>query len=130
MEFLEFIDSKLVYAIIGVSENRDKWGRMLYEKLKEPGFKVIPVNPKHKFINSEPCYPNLLEIQEKIDVVITVVSPDITSRVIDEMIKLGIQKIWMQPGSESDGAIQLCKDKNIQYIANACMVVDGLKTQW
>ncbi|HHF09656.1 MAG TPA: CoA-binding protein [Methanomicrobia archaeon] len=126
----DFLDRKNKIAVIGVSNNHEKWGYKVYRSLKNSGFKVYPVNPKHEKIDSDRCYPDLRSIPEKIDEVITVVPPEITENVVKRCKELGIRKVWMQPGSESEDAIRFCEENGINVIHDACFVVDGLKKGW
>jgi len=126
----DFLDRKNKIAVIGVSNNHEKWGYKVYRSLKNSGFKVYPVNPKHEKIDSDRCYPDLRAIPEKIDEVITVVPPEITENVVKRCKELGIGKVWMQPGSESEDAIRFCEENGINVIHDACFVVDGLKKGW
>ncbi|MCD6126772.1 MAG: CoA-binding protein [Methanomicrobia archaeon] len=126
----DFLDRKNKIAVIGVSNNHEKWGYKVYRSLKNSGFKVYPVNPKHEKIDSDRCYPDLRSIPEKIDEVITVVPPEITENVVKRCKELGIGKVWMQPGSESEDAIRFCEENGINVIHDACFVVDGLKKGW
>jgi len=124
----QFLDKKNFIAVVGVSQDLDKWGTKIFNSLKKNGFEVVPINPKYVNINGEFCYPTLYEVKEKIDMVISVVSPIVTEKIVVECKKLGINKIWMQPGSESEKAIKFCKTNGIEVIYNACFVVNGLKT--
>lgn len=126
----DFLDRKNKIAVIGVSNNHEKWGYKIYRALKNSGFEVYPVNPKHEKIDSDRCYPDLRSIPEKIDEVITVVPPEITENVVKRCKELGIRKVWMQPGSESEDAIRFCEENGINVIHDACFVVDGLKKGW
>ena len=126
----DFLDRKNKIAVIGVSNNHEKWGYKVYRSLKNSGFKVYPVNPKHEKIDSDRCYPDLRSIPEKIDEVITVVPPEITENVVKRCKELGIRKVWMQPGSESEDAIRFCEENGINVIHDACFVVGGLKKGW
>ncbi|RLJ08786.1 MAG: CoA-binding protein [Candidatus Aenigmatarchaeota archaeon] len=122
----EFLNKKNKIAIVGVSANPEKWGYKIFIKLKSLGFSVYPINPKHKSIEGNPCYPSLKDLPEKPDVVITVVPPKVTEQIVKQCAELGIKRVWMQPGSESKKATGFCKKHNIQVIYNACFVVDGL----
>lgn len=126
MDIYDFLQEKFIYAIVGVSINEEKWGYRIFSTMKKTGYKVYPVNPKYEKIGNEKCYKSLREIPEKIDVVISVVPPIVTGNIARECIELGIDKLWMQPGSESDIAEALCKDKEIQYMKNVCFVVDAM----
>ncbi|MEM3422894.1 MAG: CoA-binding protein [Candidatus Bilamarchaeaceae archaeon] len=123
----DFLKKSNKLAVVGASREKEKFGYKIYLTLKKQGFVVYPVNPKADKIDKDKCYPSLSSLPQKPDVVITVVPPKITEQVVIEAAKLGIDKIWMQPGSESEKAIALCKEKGIKFIAYTCFIVDGLK---
>ncbi len=123
----DFLNKENKIAIVGVSVNQKKWGFKIYKELKSAGFRVYPINPKHKRIGLDNCYPNLQALPEIPDVVITVVPPNVAEQLVEHCRKLGIKRVWMQPGSESEKAIKLCKHNNIEIMHDACFVVNGLK---
>ena len=127
MEINEFLNKSNIIAVVGVSANQEKWGYKVYHKLKTEGFIVYPVNPKHNKIDNDICYFNLQDLPKKPDIVITIVPPKITERIVKQCKNLRIDKIWMQPGSESKESINFCKNNNIKTVYNICFVVDGLK---
>jgi len=127
MEGMEtFIKNDNIFAVVGVSSNPEKWGFKVYKKLKNISSKVYPINPKYQSIENNICYKCLQDLPEKPDVVITLVPPKVTEKIVEECKNLNISKIWMQPGSESEESINFCKNNNINLIYNACFIVDGL----
>lgn len=114
-------------AVVGVSEDKTKFGRRVFDKLVALGFEVYPINPKHSHIDGFKCYPSLSALPKKPDLVLTVVPPTVTEKVVQECKQLGISSVWMQPGSESEQAIKFCKENGISVTHSACFVVDGLK---
>ena len=128
MKAEEFLKKENAIAVVGVSANPEKWGYKVYKTLKQMFRKVYAVNPGHAEISGEKCYPDLKSLPEKPDVVITVVPPKVTEEIVRTAKELGIRKIWMQPGSESEEAINFCKNNGIDYVYNACFIMDGLKT--
>lgn len=119
-----FLNKDNVIAIVGVSNNQNKYGYKVYQDLKNSGFKVYPVNKTSKLINGNDCFESLKQIPVKIDMVITVVKPEVTENILKEMFKLNIKKVWMQPGSESEEAINYCNEKGINVIHNACVMIE------
>lgn len=117
-------------AVVGASPNREKWGWKVYSKLKFLGFEVFPVNPNYREIDGEKCYSSLKDLPVKPDMVITVVPPQVTEQIVEECRDLGIKKVWMQPGSESEKAIEFCRANGIEVTYNACFVVDFLGESW
>ena len=122
MDFKSFLDKKNVIAIVGASDNRDKYGNIIFRDLRDAGYKVIPVNPNADIVEGEKCYHSLSEIPIKVDVVDTVVPPHITEQIVKECKKIGITKVWMQPGSESEEAVIFCKDNGIEVIYENCIM--------
>ena len=127
MKIEEFLNKDNVIAVVGVSTDPHKWGWKIYKELRSAAFKVYPVNPKYRMVEKDVCYPKLQTLPEKPDVVITIVPPKITEQIVEECKNLGIGKIWMQPGSESEKAISFCKRNGIEVVYNACFVIDRLK---
>jgi len=123
----KFLDSKNVFAVIGVSRDPEKYGHKVYKDLKKAGYTVYPINPKAESIDGDKCYNSLRELPERPDVVDIVVPPKITERIIKECKELGIKRVWMQPGSESEEAISFCKENDIEVIHSVCVMVERKK---
>lgn len=123
----EFLKRENIFAVVGVSRNPKKYGYKIYKDLKKARYTLYPINPNADKILGEKCYHSLKELPKKPDVVITVVPTGVTEQIIKECKNLKIDKIWMQPGSESEKAIKFCKTNNIKIAHNVCFVVDGLK---
>jgi hypothetical protein len=110
-------------AVVGVSENVEKYGFKIFKDLLENGYKVKGVNPKDGEILVRKIYKNLKELGTVPDLVITVVPPEITEQIVDECKEIGVKEIWMQPGSESENAVKKAKEYGISVIYNACFMV-------
>ena len=113
---------KKVWAVIGANDNPDKYGNMIYKKLKARGYKVYPVSPNYEIIDGEPCYPNLKALPEKPDVLDMVVSPKRGLAVITEAAELGITDIWLQPGTFNNELLELIETKGLNAV-QACVLV-------
>lgn len=125
----EFISRQLTYAVVGASRSREKYGNKVLRNLTENGYTAIPVNPKATEIEGLAAYPNLSAVKGNIDVVVMVTPPHITEKILVEVNDLGIGKVWMQPGSESDQAIAKCTQLGIDCISNACIMVQRRKLE-
>ena len=129
--FKKFLDKKNKIGFIGATVQKDKWGYKKYKEIKNAGFSVYPINPKYNEIDGDRCFPNLEKLieylKEKPDYVITIVPPKITENVVEQCKNFGIDKIWMQPGSESEKAIDFCKKNEIEVISGICIVVDAIQ---
>ena len=104
------------FAVVGATDNTEKFGYKIFKNLKDRGFEVYPVNPKLKELDGTPVYPTLSDIPMKVDVVDFVVPPAVTEEILKECNKLGLKRIWLQPGSESQDAIQYCTDNGMTVL--------------
>jgi uncharacterized protein len=111
------------WVVVGVSQDREKYGNIIYRDLRNAGYKVYGVNPKLDVIEGDPCFHSLRELPEKPAVVDLVVPPQASLSVIEECKELGIERVWFQPGSESDEAIERAESYGIQVVANACIML-------
>jgi len=50
--------------------------------------------------------------------------PKITAQLVKTCKKLGITKVWMQPGSESETAIKFCEENSIDVVHGVCVMVE------
>ena len=126
-----FLDKKNTIGFLGATIQKDKWGYKKYKEIKDAGFRVYPINPKYDNVDGDKCYPNLKSLidflHEKPDFVITIVPPKVTEKVVEQCKTFEIDKIWMQPGSDSEKAIKFCKENGIIVVHGICIVVDALK---
>ena len=112
----EFLDKNNIFAVVGVSRDVKKYGNKVFNELKEAGYQVYPINPNTNEIFGNKCYPNLNKLPVKPDVVNIVVPPKVTEKIVKQCKNLKINKIWMQPGSESDKAIKFGKENCIKIL--------------
>lgn len=120
----QFLDKKNTFAVVGVSRNPEKYGHQVFKDLRNAGYKVYCVNPEADEVLDEECYPSIEALREKPDVVDIVVPPRVTEQVVKTCKKLGITKVWMQPGSESEVAIAFCREHGIEVIHGVCVMVE------
>ncbi|MGC8896589.1 MAG: CoA-binding protein, partial [Candidatus Bathyarchaeia archaeon] len=109
------------------SRDPRKYGYQVYKDLKGAGYKVYAVNPNAQEILGDKCYPSLEKLPVKPDVVDVVVPPKVTEHLVETCKKLGITKVWMQPGSESENAIKFCEENGINVVYGVCVMMERAK---
>ena len=119
-----FLNKKNIFAVVGASRDPKKYGYQVYKDLKNAGYEVYAVNPNAEEILGDKCYPSLENLLVKPDVVDVVVPPKVTEEVVKTCEKLGITKVWMQPGSESEKAIKFCEENGINLVHGVCVMVE------
>ena len=118
----DFIAQKKI-AVVGVSRKKTKFGNAIYKELKQKGYNVFPINPYINAFEGDTCYPDLLSLPEKVDAVIINVPPAQTEKVVREAKQVGINKVWLQQGSQSDEAVRFCKENGIDCVSNECILM-------
>lgn len=118
----EFLSKKNI-AVVGVSRKKKKFGDTIYKELKSRDYNVIPVNPFLDEYDQKKCYSSVKEINEGLDAAILVVKPEVTEKVVPELVSKNIKNIWIQQGSASDAAIKYCKDHDVKLVANECVLM-------
>ncbi len=114
-------------ALVGASNDKEKFGNKIYLDLKLKGYEVIPINPKEKFIEGDETCSSLNKMEKLPDIVNFVVPPSIAIIVAKEAVELGIKYLWFQPGSESNELENWLKSSNeIKYLINSCIMVKAL----
>jgi len=110
-------------AVVGVSERQEKYGFKIFRDMLEAGYDVKGVSLRGGEILGRRIYKSLKEIEPIPSMVITVVLPLVTERIVEECHQLGIGQIWMQPGSESEIAVRKAAEYGIKVTSNACIMI-------
>jgi predicted CoA-binding protein len=117
-----------IWAVVGASQDPTKYGNRIFRTLREAGYTVYPVNPKGGQLDGNTVYVSLADLPQPPQVVDLVVSPAVTEQVVQEAHELGLSRVWMQPGAESEVAIEYCHEHGIQVVHDACAMI--WKRQW
>ena len=120
---LEQFFSSPAYAVVGVSDNREKYGNIVFRYLRDKNFPVYPVNPKLAEVEGDVCYGRVSELPDNVKSIVLVVPPQTTEQIVQECKAQGITAVWMQPGAESSGAIRQAEGNGITVIHDACVMV-------
>ena len=119
----EFMSQKR-FAIVGATDDPEKYGCEIFKNLRKRGYEVYPVNPRLKELEGVRCYPALSDIPVKVDVVDIVVPPEVAEKVVREAKMLGLERIWLQPGAESEAAIEFCQDNGMKVVYDVCVMLN------
>ncbi len=120
----DFLAQKRI-AVCGLSRAKDSGAGAVYLKLRANGYQVFPVHPSAEALNGDQCYPNLSAIPGGVDAVFIMNSPDVSEKIVDEALGLGIKRVWMHnntiaPSSVSAAAVDRCKAADVNVIAVGC----------
>ena len=118
----DFLAQKKI-AVVGVSRKKTKFGNAIYKELKQKGYLVFPINPHITVFEGDTCYPDLFSLPEKVDAVVINVPPVQTEKVVKEASEAGINKVWLQQGSQSEDVVKFCEENEIDCVSNECILM-------
>lgn len=125
----QFLRSKRI-AVTGVSRTQQGHGsNVVYQRLRERGYDVFPVNPNATDIAGAPCYPDLRSIPGGVDAVVVGTRPELAEDAVRQCLDLGVKQVWMHrsfgQGSVSERATQLGREHGMTVIDGGCPCMYG-----
>ncbi len=110
-------------AVVGATDDPEKYGSVIYRDLKHKGFRVFPVNPNRPTVDGDRAYPSLADLPEPPTIVNIVVPETQTLHVLAKARELGFTNVWVQPGAGGSAVIDYLDEHGFTYLANACIMV-------
>lgn len=114
-----------IWAVVGATDNKDRFGYKIYKTMKDGGWTVYPVNPRIKEIDSEVCYSDLASLPEKPGVVNLVTNPEISLEIVKQCKELGLMRVWIQPGADSADVLNYCEENGIDVLSKRCAMAES-----
>ena len=121
-ETIDQIFKMKTVAVVGMSPKPERPSHYVGMYLKEQGYVIIPVNPGHKEIAGMTCYPSLLDIPVKVDVVDVFRRPEHAVPISEAAVEIGSKALWLQDGVINDEAARLAEDASLLVVMNDCML--------
>ena len=116
----KMMDSK-IWAVVGVTKKKERYGYKIWKILKEHDYKVYGVSPNYDEIEGDKLYKTISDLPEKVDVVDMVVSPKIGMEILDKIKEAGIRYVFFQPGTYNDEIIKKAKELELEYLTDDCV---------
>lgn len=113
-----------VYAVVGASNDRSKYGNKVLRCYLQHGRRAIPVNPTAREVEGIAAVRDLASLPEPVHGASIVTPPEITERIVEEAASAGVKCLWMQPGAESERALHRAEELGLSVIAGGpCLLV-------
>lgn len=123
---IETYANEPVWAVVGASNDRRKFGNRIYRTLRSAGYTVYPVNPREETIEGDQAYKWVNQLPEPPTVVNMVIPPRYALSTVKQAKEAGAQAVWFQPGAEDDEAIHWAKENGMDVVEN-CILVHHVK---
>ena len=109
-------------AVIGASNDRQKFGNKALRAFEHQGYTVIPINPHETVIEGHRAYRSVLDVAVPIDLATVYVSPEIGVDVMDELARKGIREVWLNPGADGHDVVARARNLGLETI-QACSII-------
>lgn len=119
----EMLQSK-TWAVVGATDNTQKFGYKIFKCLVNNNIQVFAVNPGVSEILGHKCYPSLKDLPQRPDAVNVVVPPRVGEQIMHECAELGINNVWLQPGADTAELIELGQQLGLNVVSNACIMIE------
>ncbi|MFD7099649.1 CoA-binding protein [Streptomyces xanthophaeus] len=112
------------WAVVGLSNNRDRAAYGVARVLQGFGKRVVPVHPKAETMHGEPGYASLEEIPFKVDVVDVFVNSALAGPVADRAAAIGAEAVWFQLGVIDEAAFERTREAGLTMVMDRCPAIE------
>ena len=109
-------------AIIGASNDRNKFGNKAVRAFLQQGYAVWPVNPKAEIIEGLLAFKSIRNVPGRPDKVSVYLPPAALLTVLPDIAAQGCDELWLNPGTESDTVLTEADRLGLNVI-QACSIV-------
>lgn len=111
-------------AVVGLSPNPSRPSHRIARALKARGYRIIPVRPLVSEVLGEKAYARLDDIGDKIDLVNVFRSAHYLGPIVDDCLRLGLPRLWIQEGIVNDDAAARARTGGIEVVMDRCILRD------
>jgi predicted CoA-binding protein len=109
-------------AVIGASNDRNKYGNKAVRAFRQRGDTVYPVNPSEAVIEGLRAYRSIGEVPGRPDLVSVYVPPAVLLDLLPEIAAKGCDELWLNPGAESESVLAEASRLGLNVI-QACSIL-------
>ncbi len=124
-------DKNNLIALVGASNDKNKYGNKILLDLHNKNYNVVPINHREDSIAGLKAYSKVQDLPSRPSIINFVVPPEIGLIITKELVEEGYDHFWYQPGAESENLSNLLAQENKDFIDDKCiMVVTRLSTNY
>jgi predicted CoA-binding protein len=113
-------------AILGASDNPDRYSHLLMKRLLSKGHEVYPVNPFHSTIGGLPAFKDVPSLPPGIDVLSIYMNARRSDPLAEGILASGIPKVVFNPGAENPALESRLQAKGVDALEACSLVLLGM----
>ena len=109
-------------AVVGCSPNPARPSHYVAAYMRDRGYRIVPVNPGHREILGETCYPSVADIPFPVDVVAVFRRPEEALTPILQAIAAEAKAVWLQDGITHAEGEELAREAGLLVVFDDCLM--------
>jgi predicted CoA-binding protein len=111
-------------AVYGLSSRSHKASQFVASYLQYEGYRIIPINPYADEILGNESYPDLLSVEEDVDVVDIFRPPGECSDIVEQAIEKNVSAVWLQLKIINLDAGRRARHAGLDVVMDKCMKME------
>lgn len=116
-------------AIIGASNDRNKYGNKAVRAFVRKGYRVYPVNPRVDEVEGLRAYRSILDIPSELDVVTVYVPSEVGEALVEDIAKKRPKDLYLNPGAESESLVRKAQALGLRPLLACSIRAIGLSPE-
>ncbi|MDB6033522.1 MAG: CoA-binding domain protein [Verrucomicrobiales bacterium] len=113
-------------AIIGASNDRNKYGNKAVRAFLQQGYTVYPVNPTETEVEGLPAFKSIRDVPVRPQMISLYVPPPIVEKLLPDIAARGCDELWMNPGTESDKGLAEAERLGLNVVQGCSILAVGV----
>lgn len=109
-------------AVVGLSPDPGRPSHGVARYLQDAGYRVVPVRPGVAELLGEPCFPSLLEVPVKVDLVDVFRRSEHVPELARQAVRIGARALWLQEGVREDAAAAEAEAAGLLVVQDRCIL--------
>jgi predicted CoA-binding protein len=118
------VEEPRTIAVVGLSEDPAKPSHYVSAYMQQQGYRILPINPALDTVLGEKAYASLAELPVRPDIVDVFRLPKFIPAIVDEMLRLNFDNLWVQQGIVNLEAAAQAEAGGIRVVMDRCIMVE------
>lgn len=100
-------------AVVGATDREGSVGRAIVENLAGFQSDVVGVNPSYDEVLGHPCYPEIADVPDPVDLAVIVMPASVAVQEVREAAEAGVERVVVTAGFGETGAEGAARDRDL-----------------
>ncbi len=111
-------------AVVGLSAEWHRPSFFAAKYMQQHGYRIVPVNPRYTKVLGERCYPSLVDIPHRVDMVDVFRRTDDVLPIAEQAVAIGARCLWQQIGVKNLAAAELARAAGLDTVLDRCVKIE------